>query len=47
MDKLPTNFINQRLTAVLPVPEGDYRIDFNWLHSGLTVLTTKVYLTLS
>ncbi|KAH8363457.1 hypothetical protein KR084_010650, partial [Drosophila pseudotakahashii] len=47
LEKLPTDFINQRLTEVLPFPEGDYRIDFYWLYLDLHVLMVKVYLTLS
>ncbi|KAH8241474.1 hypothetical protein KR026_006392 [Drosophila bipectinata] len=47
LDKLPSDFINHRATAVLPFPEGNYLIEFHWLINGTEKAVIKLFGTLS
>ncbi|XP_041450574.1 uncharacterized protein LOC121404664 [Drosophila obscura] len=47
LDKVPIEFINHRLTKILPFPEGDYLIEAYWSSSGSPFAESKLYFTLS
>ncbi|XP_034665142.1 uncharacterized protein LOC117899320 [Drosophila subobscura] len=47
LDKLPIEFVNHRLTKILPFPEGNYLIQTHWSSSGSPCALIKVYGTLS
>ncbi|XP_033232980.1 uncharacterized protein [Drosophila pseudoobscura] len=47
VDKLPVDFINYRLTKVLPFPEGDYLCEAHWFRSGSRFAVVRIYGTLS
>ncbi|XP_046865363.1 uncharacterized protein LOC124459785 [Drosophila willistoni] len=47
VEKVPTDFINHRLTKVLPFPEGDYLVHSIWIAAGVHRVELKVYGTLS
>ncbi|KAH8232229.1 hypothetical protein KR032_002459, partial [Drosophila birchii] len=47
LDKLPIDFVNYRLTRVLPFPTGDYLIKIHWLVGNFLTASAKVYATLS
>ncbi|XP_017036073.1 uncharacterized protein [Drosophila kikkawai] len=46
-DKLPANFVNHRLTDILPVPKGDYMLETNWIAYDINRAVIKFYGTLS
>nr|NP_001285933.1 uncharacterized protein Dmel_CG33648, isoform B [Drosophila melanogaster]AHN54447.1 uncharacterized protein Dmel_CG33648, isoform B [Drosophila melanogaster] len=47
VDKLTTNFLNNKLTQVLPVPEGDYLFAFRWFSYNIYRSSVNVYITIS
>ncbi|EDV52998.1 uncharacterized protein LOC6554923 [Drosophila erecta] len=47
VDKLPIQFVNDQVTKVLPVPEGDYVYETNWFAYGIKRAAVKVYGTIS
>ncbi|XP_016950744.1 uncharacterized protein LOC108024999 [Drosophila biarmipes] len=47
LEKLPIEFMNHRVTQILPIPEGDYLLDFRWLYSKSFIAAIKVYCTIS
>ncbi|XP_034665127.1 uncharacterized protein LOC117899310 [Drosophila subobscura] len=47
IDKLPADFINHRLTQLLPFPHGDYLVEAYWSRSGSLFAMVRVYGSLS
>ncbi|KAH8301573.1 hypothetical protein KR059_006099, partial [Drosophila kikkawai] len=47
VDKLPTEFVNNQLTNVLPFPHGDFLFHSNWIAYDINRATVDVYFTLS
>ncbi|XP_026843423.1 uncharacterized protein LOC6594746 [Drosophila persimilis] len=47
LEKLPSNFLNTRLTDVLPFPEADYLLETHWYAYNVNRAVIKVYGTLS
>ncbi|KAH8247708.1 hypothetical protein KR038_008793, partial [Drosophila bunnanda] len=47
LDKLPVEFMNHQLTKILPLPEGDYLIEFRWIRSRNVFANVKIYFNLS
>ncbi|KMY90256.1 uncharacterized protein Dsimw501_GD23965, isoform B [Drosophila simulans] len=47
VDRLTTNFLNNKLTQVLPVPEGDYLFAFRWFSFNIYRSSVNVYITIS
>ncbi|XP_044251567.1 uncharacterized protein [Drosophila takahashii] len=47
IDKVPIDFVNHRVTKVLPVPEGDYLYETNWIAYDIKRAVVKVYGTIS
>ncbi|KAH8390100.1 hypothetical protein KR200_007136, partial [Drosophila serrata] len=47
VEKLTTQFVNNHLTAVLPVPEGDYAFHTAWFANNILRATVTVFGTLS
>ncbi|KAH8254401.1 hypothetical protein KR032_009872, partial [Drosophila birchii] len=47
VEKLPISYMNNRLTNVLPVPEGQYCVHTIYLIRGIPRFDLKVYATLS
>ncbi|KAH8254634.1 hypothetical protein KR032_011335, partial [Drosophila birchii] len=47
VEKLPTEFINTKLTDVLPFPHGDFLFHSNWIAYDINRATVDVYFTLS
>ncbi|KAH8347329.1 hypothetical protein KR059_009153, partial [Drosophila kikkawai] len=47
VEKLNTQFVNNQVTAVLPVPEGDYIFETNWFAENIQRAVVRVYGTLS
>ncbi|XP_002093725.3 uncharacterized protein LOC6532990 isoform X3 [Drosophila yakuba] len=46
IDKLPISFVNNQVTAVLPVPPGDYMFQSHWYAYDINRATVQVYLTI-
>ncbi|EDX15081.1 GD16676 [Drosophila simulans] len=47
IEKLPIHFVNHQVTNVLPVPEGDYLYETNWMAYDIRRAVIKVYGTIS
>ncbi|XP_041447597.1 uncharacterized protein LOC121403825 [Drosophila obscura] len=47
IEKLPTDFVNQRVTEILQFPEGDYLVELRWIRSGNLSAMFRLYGTLS
>ncbi|XP_017131171.1 uncharacterized protein LOC108148604 [Drosophila elegans] len=47
IDKLPTQFLNQHFTDVLPLPPGDYAFYSSWYSKGIERATIRIYATLT
>ncbi|XP_020801166.1 uncharacterized protein LOC110178370 [Drosophila serrata] len=47
VEKLPVDFINTKLTKVLPFPHGDFLFHSNWIAYDINRATVDVYFTLS
>ncbi|XP_017065668.1 uncharacterized protein LOC108104229 [Drosophila eugracilis] len=47
IDKVPIAFVNNHVTRVLPVPEGDYLYETNWFAYDIKRAVVKVYGTIS
>ncbi|XP_033232979.1 uncharacterized protein [Drosophila pseudoobscura] len=47
MEKLPIDFVNHRMTEILPFPEGQYLVEVRWIRSGTYLAFGKLYATLS
>ncbi|KAH8293955.1 hypothetical protein KR054_007016, partial [Drosophila jambulina] len=47
LEKLPVEFMNHRVTKILPLPEGDYLFEFRWIRLGNVFANIKVYFNLS
>ncbi|EDW99173.1 uncharacterized protein Dyak_GE10914 [Drosophila yakuba] len=47
VDKLPVGFMNYRMTDVLPIPEGNYMIEFYFLRLNSIIARTQVFFTIS
>lgn len=47
IEKLPIHFVNHQVTKVLPVPEGDYLYETNWMAYDIRRAVVKVYGTIS
>ncbi|XP_017037359.1 uncharacterized protein [Drosophila kikkawai] len=47
VEKLPVDFMNHRLTKILPFPEGDYLFEFLWFRSRSVIGSAKIYCTVS
>ncbi|EDW90179.1 uncharacterized protein LOC6529465 [Drosophila yakuba] len=45
VDKLPTHFIHQQFTKYVPLPEGDYVFNSNWISNGTNRATVRVHLS--
>ncbi|KAH8355584.1 hypothetical protein KR200_010465, partial [Drosophila serrata] len=43
LDKLPVEFLNHRVTKILPLPEGDYLFKFRWIHFKNVFANIKIY----
>ncbi|XP_041674568.1 uncharacterized protein LOC108103054 [Drosophila eugracilis] len=43
VDKLPTHFVNQQLTGFLPLPDGDYVFNSNWLANGINRANVRLH----
>ncbi|KAH8329435.1 hypothetical protein KR074_010454, partial [Drosophila pseudoananassae] len=43
VNKLPGSFVNELVTKVLPVPDGDYIFDTNWYTDEVLRATISVY----
>ncbi|XP_017037360.1 uncharacterized protein [Drosophila kikkawai] len=46
LDKLPVEFLNHRVTKILPFPEGDYLFEFRWIRSRNVFANIKIYFKL-
>nr|XP_044249910.1 uncharacterized protein LOC108062223 [Drosophila takahashii] len=46
-EKLSAEFINYRVSKILPFPEGDYLLETNWIAYDINRATAKFYGTLS
>ncbi|XP_023034018.1 uncharacterized protein LOC111519150 [Drosophila willistoni] len=46
VEKVPIDFINNRLTQVLPFPLGDYALHTDMYYHGINRLKFKIYLSL-
>ncbi|KAH8308291.1 hypothetical protein KR059_010076, partial [Drosophila kikkawai] len=42
LDKLPVEFLNHRVTKILPFPEGDYLFEFRWIRSRNVFANIKI-----
>ncbi|XP_070068199.1 uncharacterized protein [Drosophila takahashii] len=47
VDKISTEFVNHRMTNVLPFPEGRYMLKMQWMVYDITRVVFKVYVTFS
>ncbi|KAH8382641.1 hypothetical protein KR009_004594, partial [Drosophila setifemur] len=47
IDKLPTHYLDQHFTRVLPFPPGDYAFYSSWISHGSEKGTFKIYATIS
>ncbi|KAH8232235.1 hypothetical protein KR032_002461, partial [Drosophila birchii] len=47
LEKLPIEFLNYRLTKILPLPEGDYLFEFRWIRFRNVFANIKIYFNLS
>jgi len=47
LDKLPIDFVNHRITDVLPFPDGNYLFRMYWLIGNNRTALAEVYGTLS
>ncbi|XP_034127291.1 uncharacterized protein LOC117583197 [Drosophila guanche] len=47
MEKLPIDFVNHRMSKVLPFPEGDYLVELRWIRAEPFYAIFKLYGTLS
>ncbi|XP_033246010.1 uncharacterized protein LOC117187438 [Drosophila miranda] len=47
MEKLPIDFVNHRMTEILPFPEGQYFVEVRWIRSGTYLAFGRLYATLS
>ncbi|KAH8253838.1 hypothetical protein KR032_007075 [Drosophila birchii] len=47
LDKISAEFVNNRVTKILPFPEGSYMIQFNWYAYDIMRAEVQYYLTLS
>ncbi|KAH8366417.1 hypothetical protein KR084_004935, partial [Drosophila pseudotakahashii] len=43
VDKLPAQFLEQRFSALLPFPEGDYVFNSNWIAYGINRANVRVH----
>ncbi|EDV49754.2 uncharacterized protein Dere_GG17354 [Drosophila erecta] len=47
VDKIPTDFVNHRVTKILPFPEGDYQLETHWMAYEIDRAVVKIYYTIS
>ncbi|KAH8408935.1 hypothetical protein KR009_004069, partial [Drosophila setifemur] len=47
VEKLPVSFVNNRVTKILPFPEGDYLLETHWMAYDINRAIVKVYATIS
>ncbi|XP_033158783.1 uncharacterized protein LOC117140128 [Drosophila mauritiana] len=47
LDKMPYHSINNKITKILPFPEGNYMIEIHWLAYEINRAITKLYWTLT
>ncbi|EDW33313.1 GL20035 [Drosophila persimilis] len=47
LDKLTADYVNHRMTAYLPFPDGDYLFQFHWIAYDINLAVVKAYFTLS
>ncbi|XP_034655002.1 uncharacterized protein LOC117892700 [Drosophila subobscura] len=49
LDKMSTAFVNHRITALLPFPEGDYLLESHWAKDDIKskAITFQFYVTLT
>ncbi|XP_037713651.1 uncharacterized protein LOC119549570 [Drosophila subpulchrella] len=47
LDKLSAASVNHRVTNILPFPEGEYMLNFNWISHGSIRAVLKVYFALT
>ncbi|XP_070142634.1 uncharacterized protein [Drosophila kikkawai] len=47
LDKLAVSFVNNRVTTVLPFPEGAYMLETHWMAYDIDRAVVKIYGTLS
>ncbi|XP_041675671.1 uncharacterized protein LOC121530527 [Drosophila eugracilis] len=47
VDKITTEFFNQRVKYLLPFPEGKYLFQMNWMPYGIMRAVFKIYIILS
>ncbi|KAH8243129.1 hypothetical protein KR032_004751, partial [Drosophila birchii] len=47
IEKLPTYYLNQHFTDVLPLPPGEYAFHSRWFHKGIERATIGIYSTIS
>nr|NP_001027165.1 uncharacterized protein Dmel_CG33654 [Drosophila melanogaster]AAZ52522.1 uncharacterized protein Dmel_CG33654 [Drosophila melanogaster] len=47
VDKIPIDFVNHRVTNILPFPEGDYLLETHWIAYEIDRAMVKIYYTIS
>ncbi|XP_017065642.1 uncharacterized protein LOC108104210 [Drosophila eugracilis] len=47
LEKLPIDFMNHRVTEILPIPEGSYLIQLRWIQSKSLIAEMKIYCNIS
>ncbi|EDW42857.1 GM26239 [Drosophila sechellia] len=47
VEKIPIDFVNHRVTKVLPFPEGDYLLETHWIAYDIDRAMVKIYYTIS
>ncbi|EDW96683.2 uncharacterized protein Dyak_GE24759 [Drosophila yakuba] len=47
LDKVPIDFVNHRVTKVLPFPEGDYLLETHWIAYEIDRAVVKIYYNIS
>ncbi|XP_016958186.1 uncharacterized protein LOC108030080 [Drosophila biarmipes] len=47
LDKLTAESVNHRVTNILPFPEGEYMLNFNWMVYGSSRAVFKIYFALT
>ncbi|KPU72868.1 uncharacterized protein Dana_GF27739 [Drosophila ananassae] len=47
LEKLDANFMNDQVTKVLPVPEGDYLVETHWIAYDIDRVVVKIFCTIS
>ncbi|XP_062127618.1 uncharacterized protein LOC133839981 [Drosophila sulfurigaster albostrigata] len=43
VEKVPISYLNHKLTKVLPIPSGDYKIVSHWLMDNFRAMDVNVY----